>query len=145
MSCREKDPLMRLADLVLENRAHWWYELYHMEPKAGSSYVRITFGRAATASSPVEAFEIRKENLAAVLNAVRRRVRRMKPLLRRVEALKWGSGMTHSDIAKNLRIGIRSVDRYVGQIRACVAGTLRRLGPKKLADFWRNIGGSEAS
>lgn len=134
-----KDPWMQLADLFLEHLEDWLFLVETMEPKRPGSLIVLPLQPSA-AGNVVERFVVRREDLLTVLTAVRRRLRRMRPHLRRVYRMKWVQKRTHYDIAHELNYGVRTVDRYISQIRACVAGTLASLGPEKLAGFWREIG-----
>lgn len=88
----------------------------------------------------METFVLKKEDLEAVLAAIQRRMRRLRPHLREVYRLKCLSEKTHPCIAQELHFGERTIDRYVGQLKASVAGTLHTLGPDRLAPFWRHFG-----
>jgi len=134
-----KDPWMQLADIILENLEDWRLLVEAMEPKHPGSIIVLPATPSA-AGNAVERFVVKREDLMVVLSAVHRRLRRMRGHLRRIYRLKWVKKRTHYDIADELNYGLRTVDRYISQIRACVAGVLASLGPEKLAGFWHEIG-----
>ncbi len=76
---------------------------------------------------------------------MRRRIRKLKARLRQVYRLRYVEGMTYAEIVRALvpQAGERSVERYVWQIRACVAATLRRQPPERLELIWGLIHAQE--
>lgn len=143
MSCR--DPFMDLADQVLENLSDWWVEFHLAEPRAVMKPVKQAIedgpGKAGGPNNPVATLAGCREDLLCALKPIRRRVKKLKARLRQVYRLKYREGLTYPAIADALvpKAGIRSVERYVEQIRNCVAGTLRRQNAGRLALLWRLV------
>lgn len=131
-----EDPWMRAADQVLENLADWWAEATLAEPRAIMRFVNADMPAPPPGQdSPVEKFAIRREDLLNALRPIRNRVKRLKARLRHVYKLRYVEGLPYAEVAAALDppAGLRSVERYVGQIRACVAATLRRQSPERKA------------
>ncbi len=144
MSCR--DPFMELADQILQNLSDWWVEIHLAEPRIVPPPVKQQAQappppRGGLPANPVEAFADRREELLAALRPVRRRVKKLKARLREVYRLRYRDGLTYDQIARALvpQAGKRSVERYVEQIRACVAGTLRRQSAERLELLWQLV------
>ncbi len=125
---------MDFADTVLEHLSDWWAEAWLAEPKVIFRPSATGFGSGGPVDQ-VEAFAFKRENLLAALRPIRQRMRRLKARLRHVYRLHYLEGLPYPEVAKRLEpeAGVRSVRRYVEQIRACAAGTLRKMSPGKMA------------
>lgn len=133
------DPMERLAELLLVNLADWWREIGEKEPRQGASTAVFPVVRRSTGSK-VESFIGQRAEILDVLSVVRSVVQRLPAHLKTVYRLRYVREKSRTDIAFELRIGTRTVDRRLAVIRGRVAGRLRRLNPKKLARFWQEIG-----
>jgi len=141
-----RDPFLDLAEAVLENLSDWWTEITLAEPRVVARPVKWQLENPPPShdgppANPVEAFAARREDLLAALRPIRRRVKKLKARLREVYRLRYGEGFSYAKIAAELvpQAGVRSVERYVEQIRACVAGTLRRQKPERLEVLWQLV------
>ncbi len=130
------DPMERLADLFLANLTDWWAEVSAKEPRPGGSVATLPAVRGVTGNM-VESFVFQRAHILEVLSEIRGVVRRLPPHLKKIYRLRYVRGKRRDDIARELRIGTRTVDARLSIIRGRVAGRLRQLDQEKLAAFWQ--------
>lgn len=140
-----RDPILRLADLVIENYDDWVLVAETMEPKTANAKVTLPIIRGSGGGSPVERFVIRRADLLEVLRVVGASLRsaRKNRTMRAILRLRYGDQpMTYEEIAAVLHFSERTVRRYIDGLRKKVAGVLLNLGDRKMSVLWPFIGRS---
>lgn len=134
-----RDPILRLADLVIENYDDWALIAETMEPRHGDSIATLLIARGSSPGSPVERFVIRREDLLEVLRVVGEALRtaRKNKTMRAILRLRYGERpMTYGEVATVLHFSESTVRRCVDSLRRRVAGALLNLGARRLSALW---------
>lgn len=139
MGARE-DITPRLVDWLLYNLPSLKARVEAIEPRTSTSLVTLgrSPGRSGRASS-VEQAAIRRAALSAVLDAVERGVKALRPDPRRVYRLRYRAGMSRKEMRGRLYLSEASIGRRLAEVREVVASQLEQVPASERAAFTRHF------
>jgi len=129
---------IRQVDWILYNRG--WLRAA-VDAIGDGSRSLILLGPGGGTPDPTQTAAVRRADLTTVLDAVDRALEELPRSTRRIARLKYDEKLTYPEIAKRTHFSVRTIERRVRAARATVMRFLAVVEGRRLAAFWRGIGG----
>lgn len=133
-----KDITPRMVDWILHNLPTLRAQIESIEPQTSTS-LAVLNGRTRPLAGGVEGVAIKRASVSAVLDAVDRGIKSLRPEQRRVYRLRYRAGMGRKGICGRVYLSEGSLGRRLAEIRDVVARHLEQVPASERAAFTRHF------